>query len=266
MFKNLFFIFLFTSFLGIYQNKPKIISGKITDSLGIVKNAHIINLNSKTGAFSNDKGLFQIPMNIGDSLRISSIQHKTMIVFASKMVYQTKKINIVLKSNIITLDEIIVKNHNLIGVLALDNKKVPKQKRDSILRNLMTFTVAELTDPVADDSIDKMRPPVVNTAHGIDAGFGAGAIAFIPFKDSERLWALRRKLAKREAFPAKILSTLGENFFFKELKIPKEKYHHFLEYCNPLGIEDLHAKNKVLQLIKILQQESKTYLKIIRKE
>jgi hypothetical protein len=95
---------------------------------------------------------------------------------------------------------------------------------------------------------------------------GAGAIAIIPFKYSEKLWALRKKLEQKKQFPYKILSELGDKFFFDELKIPIDNYFHFLEYCNPLGIEELHKKGRNLEIIKILKTESKTYLKLIKKE
>ena len=116
------------------------------------------------------------------------------------------------------------------------------------------------------DEIDKMKPPIVNTMAGAMAMAGAGASISMPFKHSERLWALRKKLAQKKAFPYKILSELGEKFFFDELKIPIDKYFHFLEYCNPLGIEDLHKNGKMLDVIKILRRESISYQKIIKNE
>jgi hypothetical protein len=54
--------------------------------------------------------------------------------------------------------------------------------------------------------------------------------------------------------------------FFDKLQIPVENYFHFLEYCNPLGIGKLHTENKLLELIKIFEKESISYLKIIKKE
>ena len=93
-----------------------------------------------------------------------------------------------------------------------------------------------------------------------------GATIVMPFKYSERLWALRKELAQKRAFPYKIMSELGEKFFFDELKIPIEKYFHFLEYCNPLGIEDLYKNGRTLEVIKILKEESESYLKIIKEQ
>ena len=118
----------------------------------------------------------------------------------------------------------------------------------------------------ADDYIDKRVRPQINETDPTRAFAGAGTSVYIPFKHSERLWALRRNLAYKKSFPYKILSELGEKFFFDELKIPVEKYFHFLEYCNPLGIEKLYKKGKTLEVIKILRQEHVTYLDIIKKE
>jgi hypothetical protein len=153
------------------------------------------------------------------------------------------------------------------GRLTADTKDVPNNKKDSLLRNVMDFSNVDFSeiDPTIDE-IEKVRPPIVNTMAGAITMAGAGASAVMPFKDSERLWALRKKLAQKKAFPYKVLSELGEKFFFDELKIPIDKYFHFLEYCNPLNIEDLHKEGRILELIKILRTESVSYLKIIKKE
>ena len=77
MFKKLLssILLLFISLTFCAQQKYTIISGKIIDTLGIVKNANIININNNQGTFSNDEGLFRIFVAIGDSIQISSIQH-----------------------------------------------------------------------------------------------------------------------------------------------------------------------------------------------
>ncbi|MDP4599932.1 MAG: hypothetical protein NWS84_02165, partial [Polaribacter sp.] len=88
----------------------------------------------------------------------------------------------------------------------------------------------------------------------------------IAFKNSEKLWALRKELEQKKAFPYKLLAELGDKFFFDDLKIPLDNYFHFLEYCNPLGIEKMHKEGKLLEVIKIIRTESVTYLKIIKNE
>ncbi|TXD49407.1 hypothetical protein [Polaribacter sp. IC073] len=267
MIKKILLMLLFSFFLtsGYAQQGRVIVNGKVTDSLSTVKNTNIINIKTKQGTFSSDNGDFRIFVRDGDSLRISSIQHITKFVVINKNNINTRYLNVKLIYNTVVLDTFELKRHNLSGSLGIDSKSVPNSKKDSLLRNLMDFSEIEfgkLRFPI--DEIDRSKPPVVNTVPNSLAG--AGGSATIPFKDSERLWALRKELARKKAFPYKIMSELGEKFFFDNLKIPVENYFHFLEYCNPLGIEKLHKDKKMLDIIKILQSESKTYLEIIKNE
>ena len=266
MIKKLLLLFLvFSSLISFSQKRKTLLSGQLTDSLSIVKNANIINLNTNQGTFSSDEGIFRMFVSINDTLQISSIQHITKKIKITKKIIENEFFKIELKSNTYVLDEFELKKHNLTGRLGIDLKDVPTNRRDSILRDVMDFSKVNMKIVEGDDYIDKrVRPQVVNTVSNSFAG--AGASVSMPFKHSERLWALRTKVARQKAFPYKIFSELGEKFFFEKLKIPVDNYFHFLEYCNPLGIEELHKENKILELIKIFQKESVTYLKIIKKE
>ena len=48
--------FLLVNLSFFAQKKNIILSGKVIDSIGIVKNANIINLKTNLGTFSNDEG------------------------------------------------------------------------------------------------------------------------------------------------------------------------------------------------------------------
>ncbi len=264
---------LFTSLLilcisnSFSQDQRKLIRGTVIDSIGIVKNANVINLKTRQGTFSSNQGLFRIFVTEGDTLSISSVQYITKKIVITEAILDQKEVKVLLKSTTYTLDEFDLKRHNLLGRLGVDAKDVPKSEQDSLLRNVMDFSNVDFTKKdFTIDEISKAKPPIVNTMAGAITMAGAGAAAVIPFKDSEKLWALRRKLAQKKAFPYKILSELGEKFFFEELKIPLDKYFHFLEFCNPLGIEDMHKEGKLLELIKILRAESISYHKIIKNE
>ncbi|WP_397446730.1 hypothetical protein [Polaribacter sp. R77954] len=261
------FLLLFLVNTVSSQERRKLITGKVLDSLGIVKNANIINLKTNQGTFSSDQGLFRIFVSKGDTLCFSSIQHKLKKITINEEILENRELEVLLKANIYVLDEFDLKRHNLMGRLTADSKDVPKDVRDSLLRNFLDFSNVDFSeiDPTIDE-IEKVRPPIVNTMQGAIQMAGAGASVVMPFKNSERLWALRKNLAQKKAFPYKILSELGEKFFFDELKIPIEKYFHFLEYCNPLGIENLHKEDRILELIKVLRTESVSYLKIIKNE
>ena len=267
MLKKIFFISLFTiTTYSFSQERNVLITGDLIDSLGIIKNANIINLTTNQGTFSSDNGRFRIFVSKGDSLRISSIQHTTKKIIISKKIIDQKTLKIELKSNTYVLDEFDLKRHYLTGRLGIDIKDVPTNKKDSMLRNIMDFSKVNMKIVESNDYIDeRVRPQLVKNPSTMPLS-GVGASVNISFKYSKRLWALRKKLATQKAFPYRVLSELGEKFFFEKLQIPVENYFHFLEYCNPLGVEKLHAENKLLELIKIFKKESVSYLKIIKKD
>ena len=255
------FLLFFTG-ISLSQEKGKLITGQIVDSLGIVKNANIINLKTNQGTFSSDNGNFGIFVSIGDALQISSIQHITRKITISKKNIENESLKIKLIPNTYVLEEFELKRNHLMGRLGVDVNAVPTDVKDSLLRNVMDFSNVNFKKVEADDYIDKrVRPQIVNTDPNSEF-VGAGAAIVMPFKNHESI--LRKELNRRKAVPNKILTELGEQFFFEELKIPKDNYFHFLEYCNPLDIEELHKENKILELIKIFQKESVPYLKIIK--
>ncbi|OAD44839.1 peptidase associated/transthyretin-like domain-containing protein [Polaribacter atrinae] len=262
--KNLLqFLLFFITYTTLSQERQTLISGKVVDSLGTVKNVNIINLKTNKGTFSSDDGLFRIYVKEGDSLQISSVQHITRKLRISKEIINNKFITIRLGTNTFVLDEFELKKHHLIGRLGVDIKEVPTDRKDSLLQKTLDFSKVDfkLVDTRIDANI-RMKPPIVSTV--ANSFGGGGGSASIPFKYKDLI--LRKELNRKKEVPDKILSELGEQFFFEELEIPKDNYFHFLEYCNPLGIEDLHKEGKVLELIKIFQKESVQYLKIIKKE
>ena len=263
--KTLLISLLLLTFTCISQERRTIIRGKVTDSISTVKNANIINIKSNQGTFSSDNGEFTLFVRKGDSLRISSIQHITQFILIRKKDVNNKFINLKLTYNTVSLDTFELKRHNLSGRLGIDSKSVPTDRKDSLLSAILDFSKMNMNIVAPDDHIDTMKPSL-NNVDPTARFAGLGASGKTSNKSSARLWALRRELARREAFPYKIMAELGEKFFFKQLKIPVERYFHFLEYCNFLNIEDLHKDKKMLDIIKIFETESKTYLKIIKKE
>lgn len=265
--KLVFFAFLLITITTVLGQKKSVeILGKVTDSLDVVANAHIVNLQTEIGTFSKDNGSFLIPVQLGDSLSISSVQHQTSFLIISSFVLKRKKIAIYLKSLVYRLDTFELKKHNLIGVLGIDKKIVPTNKRDSLLRKTMDLSNVNMKVVEADDYTDtRVRPPIVRTDPTM-AFIGAGAGVNIAWKNSEKYWALIRELEHKKTFPSKILIDLGGDFFFQQLRIPVAQYYHFLEYCNPLGIETFYKNKNLLKVIEILEQESTGYLKIIEKK
>ncbi len=242
------------------------IYGKVVDSSGVVKNANVINLRTNQGTFSNDFGDYKMIVSIGDTLQFTSVQHEKVVRVINKFIYSSEVLDVFLPKKTYALDEVVVKRHDLDGYLALDKKKTPEDKKGDALRRTMDFSKVDMRVRYDGDHIDqKVRPHIVRT-DPTAAFVGAGAAVAFAFKHSERLWALRRQVEFQAAFPNMLISEFGEKFFEDDLKIPKNKYYHFIEYCNPLGIESLYQQNRKIEVINILRTESKKYIKLIEQE
>ena len=263
MIKNLVIIFLLVSTISSKAQQDNFwLYGKLKDSSNVVKNANIINLKTKKGTFSNDFGDYKIIVSVGDTLQFTSVQHKTVYRIINDFVYRSEILDVFLTNSTYELDEVVLKTNDLDGFLSLDLKKTPEDKRAEALKKTMDFSNVNMKAVYNGDYIDQRVRPPMNNVDPTAMFAGAGGGVSIPVKFSERLWALRRDLDFKTNFPKKILSEFGEPFFENDLGIPPEKYYNFLEYCNPLGIEDLYRQNRKMEMILILKRESITYLKI----
>lgn len=267
MLKKLFFIIVtFLSILeSVGQDNAKPIFGMVKDPLGNTIQATIYNKRSLKGTTTNDFGVFDIYAIPGDTIQISSVGFTTKFLVATPDIFNNKLNQIILIDRTYQLDEVVIKN-NLIGSLTIDSKKSPVDQKKEALKKTMDFSKVDMNAKVEDDHIDKkVRPPINNTDP--NASFaGASAKVYISFKYSARLWALRRSIDFKQAFPIELKYVLGDEFFHDELKIPEDKYYHFLEYCNPLGIEQMYKSGKVLEVISLLKKESISYLQIQQKD
>ncbi|WP_158838589.1 carboxypeptidase-like regulatory domain-containing protein [Polaribacter sp. L3A8] len=262
-------LFVFLSFTALGQESKTLISGRIIDSLGIVKNANIINLKTKQGTFSFDDGRFQIYVSEGDTLQISNIQYSTKTIIINRKNITDKALIVTLKQSTYVLDEFELKRNHLIGQLAVDIKSVPKNEKIALLKSNMDFSNVDFS--LKDhriDANDRAKTKVVNTVANSYSGLNVGGIigGLFSSKKFKKAQSRDKEFDRKKVFKDKILVEFGDTFFFDKLKIPKEKYFHFIEYCLPFDIEKMYAENRLLKIIEIFQQESASYLETLNKE
>ncbi|CAM1369504.1 carboxypeptidase-like regulatory domain-containing protein [Tenacibaculum xiamenense] len=264
MHKKVLFLFFLSSHLIYSQRQNKIIKGVVTDEKGPVINAHIINLTTKQGTFSNDEGSFSIRASLGDELQISSVQHKTKIITIAKVIIKELKITVQLETKTNMLDEVIVKKHQLSGDLESDTKQTPTNYKEERVEKLVTGIKGMMSEisrmPVTIDEIDRSKPPVVGLPNQFQ---GAGFAPSIGGRKLEKERKRKKRLQQKQDFPDELLQELGIHFFVNELNIPKDKYYHFISFCELKNVEQLFRSKQIFKLIEVLKEESLIYLKEI---
>lgn len=242
------------------------LSGSLKDKTGTVINAHIFNKSSKKGTISGDSGEFSIQVSLNDILEISSIQHyKKIIVISQDMIAQKEvQFELILKDYV--LKEVEIDNQDLFAkfqgsidpkleVIALNNSG-----------KALDFSNVDVKANADYHKNEKEQQHVKNVTDPTKNFEGVSARFHLPFSSIKKSNQQKKDFAYKERFPKLIKSKLGADFFHKRLKIPKDRFYHFLSYCESLGIEKLYKEGKLLQVMDIFVKEHKEYLKIIKEE
>jgi carboxypeptidase-like protein len=230
------------------QNTSTVISGKIVSFNNYVHNVHIINLNNKRGTISDNLGNFKIRVKVNDTLLLSAIQYQNLKIIITKSHIKSKIIKIYLEASITNLDEVFL--HGLTGNLNSDINTVPK---DTLPNHNFIYKLSDLDKVLPPDTKAPEKAPFVGPFKSLPA------TATFPDYYMIKVRKLKRELRSKKSFPSKIKSELGIEYFTKILNIPEEKINHFLSYCEYRNIIKEYNQNNLLQVIKILQEESKSY-------
>lgn len=253
---NLLF-FILVAMKCFSQENTVNISGKLFSFQNTVSNVHIINLTTKHGTISNNNGEFEINVSKNDTLLISSIQYERIKLVITKQHFTSKKIEIYLKPHITNLYEVFL--HGLTGKLGIDINATPI---DTLPKHNFVFKLSDLNKILPPDTHGFLKAPnAQNMTDPIRMNGAGGSVAF-PDYYLERMRKLKRKLKNKKEFPIKIKKELGIDFFTNKLHIPKDEIDRFLAYCEFKNIIEQYNNNNLLEVIKILQKESKSYIKI----
>ena len=267
--KKLILMVLLISSSHLFAQKSNVfLKGMVRDSLNLIKDVHVINLNTLKGTYSNDYGQYRITVSLGDTLEFTSVQFETVKKIITDRIFFSKKLNIILKNKNYVLNEVNVKKHDLIGDLSIDRKRVPKdtialkgRKLSNIIENISKESQKGiLNKPIkkhselAETSMKNTDPSRAFNGANL-MGIVNGLFSLIPKKKKKKL----SKKELNEFLKNKILIDFG-NSFFEELNIKNNQITSFLDYCMQFNVEKLYEENKKLDLIKLLEDKSIIFL------
>lgn len=215
---------------------------------------HIINTSTNKATLTNEYGEFNILVKENDTLLFTSIQIENKKIIINKKHLKSLQLFIKLKVDINQLDEVIIKKNNLTGSMYQDIKNTK-------LKNHVDAFTLKLPNvgkkPTTEIGFIKLRYGQYSGIVGSLYGWISG--------EKKKLKKIEQ-LVTEDFYIKKINNFIKTPFFVNELKIPKDKIFHFLEFCKPKGIINLYKEKKLTKLIEILEKESKLYLKTFSNE
>lgn len=249
---TLFFYFTFTT---LAQEESTSINGLVTSNSLAIENVHILNLNNGFGEVTDINGNFTIQIKKNDIIKISHIEYQSQKITISDQIIIVGLV-IKLKRTVNRLNDVIIKNHNLTGILYTDSDAQIKEDilgSGKFIQELMRLSKL----PSKYDEVKKFESQYINDVNPIKMNGGVGIGISIRDKENE----LRRELREAKNIPKLIIYDLGKDYFINNLKIPEEKIHNFLTYCNYRNIFELYKQKKIMRLIEILEIEIDSYHK-----
>ena len=263
-------LFLCCSSSLFAQDRTVTLYGRVRSDSTSIENVHIINKSSNEGTVSDQNGAFKIIVKLGDTLLFSDIQFYFLETSITEAIFIKKYVDVELLQKITTLNEVVLKTHNLFGNLTLDsgNFKDTLQeinplalKYDGNYKALSNIVANKLNTSKMPDVTDPMAPI------GGDI-LGLALFLFDPLiKEVSKIGKTKRELKKKEinykkqakASPDIIRDQMGEDFFINDLHISVNQIDSFILHCKSKGIIDLFLKNKKLEMINMMIKESKTF-------
>ncbi|WP_229664923.1 carboxypeptidase-like regulatory domain-containing protein [Polaribacter pacificus] len=115
--------------MKIVQLKGQIVGAEDQKPLSA---AHVINLNSVVGTITNDRGFFEIPTQVNDTIMVSYLGFQSIKLKITNDLLKGNELVIALYEKANEIKEVVIQSTKLIGVLEVDIKQVPKDRNTRI--------------------------------------------------------------------------------------------------------------------------------------
>ncbi|KGL64023.1 hypothetical protein [Polaribacter sp. Hel1_85] len=249
--KNAFVLVTFLCcFLSLKaQEKRFYITGKTVVNGNSILDVHIINKNTKIGTITNDNGVFEIPVKLGDSLFLSHLNLQDKLILITEKILLDKNFTIHLDEKTVVLNEMVLEKQRSIFY---QDPEITTYKGPKVTAKTLNLPYANTTVE-KDESVIKFRSGgVVSLDNLINSLNGNN-------KREKQL----KKMSAEDVQLEKIRKHFTDDFFITDLKIKKEYINQFLNDCIDKNIINIYKRDDKITLTKLLMDESKLYPKKI---
>lgn len=241
------------------------VDGVITAPIGEdVEGISVYNVSFQKGTITNEKGEFSLEMGLNDRVLFSALQFQKFTVIVDEGIVNTRQMKVYVNPAITTLDEIIVRPHDLTGNIRVDVSRIKTVDIDTDLN--YSWEKMEFDYEFADDS----SSGVENVALREIPTAGLNILGLVSFL-GETLFRKRDNSAQKlsplekaqfaDASYTAIYQRFANDYFIEVLKIPKDQIENFLYFVAENGFTpDLIQANNELKLMDFLEKKSIIYL------
>lgn len=238
----LFFLFLTFSFVSFAQESSKIVQlkGQIVsaEDQKPLSAAHVINLNTVVGTITDNRGYFEIPTQVNDTIMVSYLGFQSIKLKITNDLLKGNELVIALYEKANEIKEVVIQSTKLIGVLEIDIKQVPKDRFTRIHINGLPQTYE-----VGKAGGQNLNTPLTALFQPIDFLYGMFG------KKPKQLKKLQ-KLQKEDDLRKMLNGKFDREIMMEYLDMDKQELSQLLADCN--YSEYFIAKASDLQMIEAI--------------
>ena len=242
--RNLYALFLLLFIVASVsgQTERTLLKGNVLLEDISISDVHVVNTDTNIGTITNEKGVFEIPTKIGDSIRFSHVNLKDKIIIISKDIILEDEFTIQLTEKTYSLDEITLQKPR--SIFYIDPEIMPNNG-PKVNATTLNLPYANTTVEKDEDIYKIQSGAVVSLDNLINALNG-----------NTKRKKLLKKMSAEDAQLSKIRKHYTDSFFVIDLKIKPAYINPFLNYCIDENIIHLFKTNNQIKLTKVFLQES----------
>ncbi|MHC9087601.1 carboxypeptidase-like regulatory domain-containing protein [Tenacibaculum sp. IMCC1] len=217
--KQLFFLIAIVFSISSIQAQDKL-KGQIIDSESKkpLSAAHILNLNSVVGTITNENGLFDLVAQANDTVLVSYLGYASIKLKVTNDLLKGNEVVISLEEKPEEVKEVVIKSTELIGVLEVDIKQVPKDRFTRIHINGLPQTY-EVGRP------QKISSPIAKLLNPVD-------LVYNLFGSKPKQLKKLKKLKKEDDLRKMLAGKFDREVMMEYLEMDRTELNKLLSDCN----------------------------------
>lgn len=180
--------------------------------------AHILNLNTVVGTITNENGLFDLVAQTNDTVLVSYLGYASIKLKVTNDLLKGNEVVISLEEKPEEVKEVVIKSTELIGVLEVDVKQVPKDRFTRIHINGLPQTY-EVGRP------QKISSPIAKLLNPVD-------LVYNLFGKKPKQLKKLKKLKKEDDLRKMLAGKFDREVMMEYLEMDRAELNKLLSDCN----------------------------------
>lgn len=250
--RSILICILFFFGVSVSQSQETVVLlGSVLNDTIDVSALTVVNISLRRGTITNQKGVFEIPIRLNDTLNISAVQYESRQLLVTETIFNRRKISLYLMPKINELEEVTISNIDLSGDLSKD------------IGGVVFKTYIDPRDLGIPLNRQPTRSPEERRYDSATGGAGAVGMLLNAISGRTKMLKQHLEIAKLRGLVAQKREKYADSVYMQSLNIPPELIEDFVYYIfeDKKAIRLVDARNS-LELLDHMMVQAPVYLEL----